>query len=86
MKIKLEADWGNGPATIETDLYTAVAWERKFKRKVGDGQDMGIEDLAFLFWEQAKRTDGLTVPIAFDDFLKKLLSIGAGDAEKPRPT
>lgn len=86
MKVKLEADWGEGPAVIETDLFTAVAWERKYRRKVGDGDNMGLEDLAFLFWEQAKRTDGLVVPIVFDDFLKKLVSIGSAGGDQPRPT
>lgn len=86
MRLTLEADWGDGPATVTTDLFTAVAWERKFRRKVGDGQDMGLEDLAFLFHEQAKRTDGIVVPVVFDDFLKKLVDIGAPAADRPRPT
>ena len=57
MKITIEATTADGTSTVTTDLFTIVQWERKFKRKMGDGGDIGVEDLAFLFHEQAKRTD-----------------------------
>lgn len=86
MKLTIKADWDDQTATITTDLYTVVQWERKFKRKVGDGGDMGLEDLAYLFHEQAKRTDGIVVPVVFDDFLKRLSDIGSPKGEPARPT
>lgn len=86
MKLTIKADWDDHSATVVTDLYTIVAWERKFKRKVGDGNDMGLEDLAFLFHEQAKRTDGVVVPVVFDDFIKKLQDITCPSGDNARPT
>ena len=86
MKITIEADYGDGPQVLTTDLFTIVQWERKFKRKMGDGNEIGVEDLAFWFHEQAKRTDGIVVPIVFDDFLKKLVDVRTVREEKDRPT
>ncbi len=86
MKITIEATTADGTSTVTTDLFTIVQWERKFKRKMGDGGDIGVEDLAFLFHEQAKRTDGIVVPIVFDDFLKKLTDITTVREERDRPT
>ena len=86
MKITIQATTADGTSTVTTDLFTIVQWERKFKRKMGDGGDIGVEDLAFLFHEQAKRTDGITIPMVFDDFLKKLLDITTVREERDRPT
>lgn len=86
MKITVAADYGQGEQVITTDLFTIVQWERRFKRKMGDGEDIGVEDLAFWFHEQAKRTDGLTVPVVFDDFLKKLVDVRTVREERDRPT
>ena len=86
MKITIQATTADGPATVTTDLFTIVQWERKFKRKMGDGGDIGVEDLAFLFHEQAKRTEGIVVPVVFDDFLKKLVDITTVREELDRPT
>jgi hypothetical protein len=85
MKITIQATLPEGPATVTTDLFTIVQWERKFKRKMGDGGDIGVEDLAYLFHEQAKRTEGVVVPIVFDDFLKKLVDITTVREELDRP-
>jgi hypothetical protein len=52
---------------------------------MGDGGDIGVEDLAFLFHEQAKRTEGIVVPVVFDDFLKKLIDITTVREELDRP-
>ena len=82
----IEATTADGTSTVTTDLFTIVQWERKFKRKMGDGGDIGVEDLAFMFHEQAKRTDGVVVPIVFDDFLKRLEDITTVREEKDRPT
>ena len=86
MKITVAADYGQGEQVITTDLFTIVQWERRFKRKMGDGEDIGVEDLAFWFHEQAKRTDGLIVPVVFDDFLKKLVDVRTVREERDRPT
>lgn len=86
MKITIQADLADGPVVVTTDLFTIVQWERKFKRKMGDGGGLGLEDLAFMCHEQAKRTDGVVVPVVFDDFLKKLLDITTVREELDRPT
>ena len=86
MKITIKSTFDGAEAVVTTDLFTIVQWERKFKRKMGDGGDIGVEDLAFMFHEQAKRTDGVVVPIVFDDFLKRLEDITTVREERDRPT
>jgi hypothetical protein len=45
---------------------------------------IGIEDLAFLCWA-ACQTHGIVVPIVFDDFIKKLVSLDIVSEETDRP-
>jgi hypothetical protein len=49
MQLKIRVDQGEGPVDVTTNLFTIVAWERKYKRKASDmGNGIGIEDLAYL--------------------------------------
>jgi hypothetical protein len=75
MQITLKLDTGDGPHYVTTNLWCAVQWERKYKRKMSDlAQGIGAEDLAYLAWEASKK-EGITVPVVFDDFIKKLVAM-----------
>jgi len=86
MKLRMRINIGDGPLEVETSLATIVAWERKYKRKASDlGNGIGIEDLAFLAHEACK-ANSITVPLALDDFIKKLDEIEVVSEERPNPT
>jgi hypothetical protein len=75
MQITMKLDTGNGPYEVTTNLWCAVQWERKYKRKMSDlAQGIGAEDLAFLAFE-ASKLHGIMVPVVFDDFIKKLVAM-----------
>ncbi len=85
MKLTLRVDQGDGPIEVTTNLFTIVAWERKFKTKaskIGDG--IGMEDLAYMA-HQALQQNGVVVPIVLDDFIKKLLVLEVVDTEDENP-
>lgn len=71
---------------VATNLFTVVSWERKFKRKASDmANGIGIEDLLFLAHTAAKDS-GVTVPLMFDDFIKKAKSVDVVSQEAANPT
>jgi len=85
MKLTLRVDQGDGPIEVSTNLFTIVAWERKFKTKaskIGDG--IGMEDLAFMA-HQALQQNGVVVPVVMDDFIKKLIVLEVVDTEADTP-
>lgn len=86
MKLKIKVTpIGEPPFTVETNLFTVVAWERKFKRPASDmATSMGAEWLAFLAYEACKQS-GIAVSPVFDDFLKKIEAVDAGEAETENP-
>ena len=86
MKLKLRVDLGEGPFEVATSLATIVAWERRFKRKASElASGVGIEDLAFMAHEACKNAQ-ITVPLALDDFIKKLEEIDVITEETANPT
>lgn len=86
MQLKLRVDTGEGPIELETNLFTIVLWERKYKRKAGDmAQGIGVEDLAYMAYEASKQV-GVVVPVSFDDYVKKLKTVEVIDQEDARPT
>jgi hypothetical protein len=87
MQLTLKLDIGNGPYEVTTNLWCAVQWERKYKRKMSDlAQGIGAEDLAYLAFE-ASKLHGVTVPVVFDDFIKKLAAMPeVVEQEDPNPT
>ena len=87
MQLTLKLDIGNGPYEVTTNLWCAVQWERKYKRKMSDlASGIGAEDLAYLAFE-ASKLHGVTVPVVFDDFIKKLAAMPeVVDHEDPNPT
>lgn len=86
MQLTLKVDQGDGPVEVSTNLFTIVAWERKFKRKASDmSNGIGIEDLAYLA-HQACQQHGVVVPVVLDDFIKKLVTLEVVNDEPDRPT
>jgi hypothetical protein len=86
MKIQISVDTGNGPDIVTTNLFTVITWERKYKRRAGDlAAGIGAEDLAFLAYEASKAA-GITVPLVFDDYAKKIVSLEVVSQEDQNPT
>ena len=85
LTLKVEMTDGNG-FEVTTNLFTVVSWERKFKRKASDmAAGIGIEDLLFLAHTAAK-DNGVTVPLMFDDFIKKAKSVEVVSQADAGPT
>lgn len=75
MKLTLAVDLGDGPVEVTSNLYVIVQYERKYKRKASDmANGVGMEDLLFIAYESCK-LHGVTVPVVFDDFIKKAVSV-----------
>jgi len=74
------------PYEVTTNLFTIVAWERKFKRPASDmANSIAMEWLAYLAFEACKQL-GVPVPMVFDDYLKKLVQVEAVEIEATNPT
>jgi hypothetical protein len=88
MKITLKCDLGEGPFNVTTTLYSVVEWERKFKRRASEiaTSGIGVEDLAYLAYVTIKLQGTVIVSPAFDDFVKRLVSIDVVDDQDPLPT
>ena len=79
MKLTLKVELRDKPENriyyVDTDLYTVVMWERRFKRKASDmGNGIGIEDLAYMAWE-ASKSNKIVVPVEFDSFVRALVNV-----------
>lgn len=87
MQLKLAVTCNDGTAfEVNTNLFTIVAWERKYKRKASDmANGIGVEDLLFLAHTAAK-DNGIGVPLVFDDFIKKAVSVDVVEQEHENPT
>lgn len=86
MKLTLRVDQGDGPIEVTTNLFTIVAWERKFKTKASNiANGIGMEDLAFMA-HTALQQNGVVVPIVMDDFIKKIVLLEVVDNEPENPT
>lgn len=86
MQLTIQITTADDQYQVHTDLFTIVAWERKFKTKaskMGDG--IGMEDLAFMAYEASKHA-GRTVPAVFDDFIRKIVKIEVVGEEDSNPT
>lgn len=81
MKLTLAVDLGDGPIEVTSNLYVIVQYERKYKRKASDmANGVGMEDLLFIAYESCK-LHGVTVPVVFDDFIKKAVSVEVIDQD-----
>lgn len=86
MKLSIKVDLGDGPYVVTTNLFTIVAWERKYKSKSSDlAKGIGMEDLAFLAYEASKQAK-ITVPAVFDDFIRKVTELSVEESVDERPT
>jgi hypothetical protein len=82
MKLTLAVDLGDGPVEVATNLFVIVQYERKYKRKASEmASSIGYEDLLFLAYESCK-VHGVTVPVVFDDFIKRAVSIEVVEQEQ----
>jgi len=85
LKIKVETQ-DQGTYTVTTDLICIVNWERKFRTKASKlAEGIGMEDLAFLAFEAAKRA-GHECPVVFDDYLKTVVNIEVESEDNETPT
>ena len=86
MKLTLRVDQGDGPMEVTTNLFTIVAWERRFKTKASNiANGIGLEDLAFLA-HTALQQIGVVVPIVLDDFIKKVTLLEVVEDVPENPT
>ena len=86
MKLTLLVDQGDGPIEVTTNLFTIVAWERRFKTKASNiANGIGLEDLAFLA-HTALQQIGVVVPIVLDDFIKKVTVLEVVEDVPENPT
>ena len=87
MKLKLQVTpTGGEPYVVETNLYTVIQMERKFKIRASDlATGIAMEQLAFLAFEACKQS-GVTVPAIFDDYLKKIEAVEVVTSEQGNPT
>ena len=86
MKLTLRVDQGDGPVEITTNLFTIVAWERRFKTKASNiANGIGMEDLAFMA-HTALQQNSVVVPVVLDDFIKKITLLEVVDTEPENPT
>jgi hypothetical protein len=85
MKLTLRVDQGDGPMEITTNLFTIVAWERRFKTKASKiSEGIGMEDLAFMA-HTALQQNGIVVPVVLDDFIKSIVLLEVVDNEPENP-
>jgi hypothetical protein len=71
---------------VTTNLMVTVLWERKFKARASDlATGVSMEALAYMAFE-ASKINSITVPVAFDDFLKSVENLELVDNEPANPT
>jgi hypothetical protein len=87
MKITLNIEEKDGlKYQVVTNLFSIVALERKFKIRASDlASGVAMEHLAFLAFEGAKQ-EGHVVPVAFDDYIRGLVSVDVVEEEPTNPT
>ena len=87
MKITIALDMGeHGRHEVSTNLWVITQWERKFRRKASDlAQGIGVEDLLYLGFEACKAYQ-IPVPAAFDDFIKRVVTVDVVTNEQENPT
>jgi hypothetical protein len=86
MKLTLKVETATESYEVTTSLYNVVEWERRTKRKASElAGGVGYEDLAFLAYA-ASKTNSVTVPIVFDDFVKSLTNLEVVENAPENPT
>jgi len=86
MQLTLQVTNHEGTHQVNTNLFTIVLWERRFKRKAADmANGIGVEDLLYLAWEASKQAK-IVVPSEFDTYCKQITNVEVIDQEAPNPT
>jgi len=86
MKLTLNVTTTDNNYEVTTIFANIVEWERKMKRQASDlARGIGYDDLAFLAWA-ASKSAGVTVPLMYDDFVKKIVALDVVDNEPQNPT
>jgi|DEB19_MinimDraft_2_1074335.scaffolds.fasta_scaffold150984_2 hypothetical protein len=86
MKLTLNVTTTDNNYEVTTIFANIVEWERKMKRQASDlARGIGYDDLAFLAWA-ASKSAGVTVPLVYDDFVKKIVALDVVDNEPQNPT
>lgn len=76
----------DGTFEVETTFDAWCSWEDKFNRsRVDQSYTLKLRDHAWVIWRSCMARD-ITVPINFEDFLKKIESIDVVSEKKARPT
>jgi hypothetical protein len=86
MQLTLQVTNSDGTYEVNTNLFTIVLWERRFKRKAADmANGIGVEDLLYLAWEASKQAK-IVVPGDFDKYCQQVTNIEVTAQEAPNPT
>ena len=86
MQLTLQVTNHEGTHQVNTNLFTIVLWERRFKRKAADmANGIGVEDLLYLAWEASKQAK-IVVPSDFDIYCKQITNVEVIDQEALNPT
>ena len=86
MQLTLQVTTHEGTHQVNTNLFTIVLWERRFKRKAADmANGIGVEDLLYLAWEASKQAK-IVVPSEFDIYCKQITNVEVVDQEAQNPT
>jgi hypothetical protein len=86
MQLTLQITNHEGTHLVNTNLFTIVLWERRFKRKAADmANGIGVEDLLYLAWEASKQAK-IVVPSEFDIYCKQITNVEVVDQEAQNPT
>jgi len=85
MQLTVKVDIGDGPVIVTTNLQSTMAWELRFNKRFSDLADgIGLNDLAFMAWDVCKQNQ-VVVPVEFDTFKKKLITLEVVSQEQPVP-
>jgi hypothetical protein len=86
MNLTIRVTRGGDTYEVTTNLYVTVMWERKYKARASDlATGVSMETLAYMAYESSKMA-GITVPVAFDDFVKSVDNLEVVDNEPGNPT
>ena len=87
MQLTLKVTTNETTYEVTTNLYVIIAWERKFKQKASNlATGVGMEDLAFMAFESCKISGISGLPVALDDFIKRLVTLEVVDNDPANPT
>jgi len=86
MQLTLQVTNNDGTYEVNTNLFTIVLWERRFKRKAADmANGIGVEDLLYLAWEASKQAK-IVVPSEFDTYCRQVTNVEVVEQEASNPT